>query len=109
MTTLTASDFIRDTLGTSVDKNMFHITDIRHFISPLYQAKPYLHFDKTIDIPSENKKAQKHLVDDNILEIIASSSFYEEVTGYPNALPDLFGYRTSLLWIYPMRPLAMRE
>jgi len=46
-------------------------------------------------------KAQKHLVDDNILEIIASPSFYEEVTGNPNALPDLFGISTIIITDLP--------
>jgi len=67
--TLTESDLIRDTLAKAVDKNMLQITDISHFISSLYQAVPYLHFDKTI-YTFRKQKVQKHLVDNNILELL---------------------------------------
>lgn len=35
------------------------------------------------------------------MEIIASPSFYEEVTGNPNALPDLFGISTIIITDLP--------
>lgn len=41
------------------------------------------------------------MLDDNILEIIDSPSFYEEVTGYPNALPDLFGVSPIIITDLP--------